>query len=99
MSTPRFDSSWILLGREPTSEEELLYIYVALLGHAMDIGAKRLSLMAPGSDGQRAYGRSATAGGAGTFTARQCRAAVKFFRRPIHLRLTGEIPGTAPPMP
>jgi TnpA family transposase len=40
--------SWILLGREPTSEEELLYIYVALLGHAMDIGAKRLSLMAPG---------------------------------------------------
>jgi hypothetical protein len=40
--------SWILLGREPASEEELLYLYVALLGHAMDIGAKRLSLMAPG---------------------------------------------------
>jgi hypothetical protein len=40
--------SWLLLGREPASEEELLYIYVALLGHAMDIGAKRLSLMAPG---------------------------------------------------
>ena len=40
--------SWILLGREPTSEEELLYVYVAVLGHAMDIGAKRLSLMAPG---------------------------------------------------
>jgi hypothetical protein len=30
------------------SEEELLYVYVALLGHAMDIGATRLSLMAPG---------------------------------------------------
>ena len=40
--------SWLLLGREPASEEELLYIYVALLGHAMNIGAKRLSLMAPG---------------------------------------------------
>ena len=40
--------SWLLLGREPVSEEELLYLYVALLGHAMDIGAKRLSLMAPG---------------------------------------------------
>jgi len=40
--------SWLLLGREPASEEELLYIYAALLGHAMDIGAKRLSLMAPG---------------------------------------------------
>ncbi|MGH8322905.1 MAG: Tn3 family transposase, partial [Steroidobacteraceae bacterium] len=40
--------SWILLGREPTSEDELLYVYVALLGHAMHIGAKRLSLMAPG---------------------------------------------------
>jgi TnpA family transposase len=40
--------SWLLLGREPASEEELLYLYVALLGHAMDIGAKRLSLMAPG---------------------------------------------------
>src|ERR1017187_253322 len=40
--------SWLLLGREPVSEEELVYLYVALLGHAMDIGAKRLSLMAPG---------------------------------------------------
>src|SRR4029077_8161939 len=40
--------SWLLLGREPVSEEELLYLYVALLGHSMDIGAKRLSLMAPG---------------------------------------------------
>ena len=40
--------SWLLIGREPSSEEELLYLYVALLGHAMDIGAKRLSLMAPG---------------------------------------------------
>ena len=39
--------SWLLLGREPASEEGLLYLYVALLGHAMDIGAKRLSLMAP----------------------------------------------------
>lgn len=39
--------SWLLLGREPASEEELLYIYVALLGHAMDIGPKRLSMMAP----------------------------------------------------
>jgi hypothetical protein len=26
--------SWLLLGREPVSEEELLYLYVALLGHA-----------------------------------------------------------------
>ena len=40
--------SWLLLGREPASEEELIYLYVGLLGHAMDIGAKRLSLMAPG---------------------------------------------------
>jgi hypothetical protein len=40
--------SWLLLGREPAGEEELLYVYVALLGHAMDISATRLSLMAPG---------------------------------------------------
>ena len=40
--------SWLLLGREPAGEEELLYVYVALLRHAMDIGATRLSLMAPG---------------------------------------------------
>ena len=40
--------SWILLGREPANEHELLYVYAALLGHAMDLGAQRLSLMTPG---------------------------------------------------
>ena len=39
--------SWILLGREPVSEEELLYIYAALLGHAMDLSAPRMQLMLP----------------------------------------------------
>ena len=40
--------SWILLGREPANEQELLYVYSALLGHAMDLNANRLSLMTPG---------------------------------------------------
>ena len=40
--------SWILLGREPANEQELLYVYAALLGHAMDLSAQRLSLMTPG---------------------------------------------------
>jgi hypothetical protein len=40
--------SWILLGREPANDQELLYLYAALLGHAMDLSAKRLSLMTPG---------------------------------------------------
>ena len=39
--------SWILLGREPGSDEELLYTYVALLGHAMDLSAPRMQLMTP----------------------------------------------------
>jgi hypothetical protein len=26
--------SWLLIGREPASEEELLYLYVALLGRS-----------------------------------------------------------------
>ncbi len=40
--------SWILLGREPADEQELLYVYAALLGHAMDLTAQRVSLMTPG---------------------------------------------------
>ena len=40
--------SWILLGREPANEQELLYVYAALLGHAMDATAQRMSLMTPG---------------------------------------------------
>jgi TnpA family transposase len=40
--------SWILLGREPADEQELLYVYAALLGHAMDLSAQRVSLMTPG---------------------------------------------------
>ena len=40
--------SWILLGREPANEQELLYVYAALLGHAMDASAQRMSLMTPG---------------------------------------------------
>jgi hypothetical protein len=40
--------SWILLGREPVDEQELLYVYAALLGHAMDLSAQRVSLMTPG---------------------------------------------------
>jgi TnpA family transposase len=40
--------SWILLGREPADERELLYIYAGLLGHAMDLTAQRVSLMTPG---------------------------------------------------
>ena len=39
--------SWILLGREPASDNELLYVYVALLGHAMDLSAPRMQLMTP----------------------------------------------------
>jgi TnpA family transposase len=39
--------SWILLGREPASDDELLCIYVALLGHAMDLSAPRMQLMTP----------------------------------------------------
>jgi hypothetical protein len=38
---------WILFGREPASEEELLHIYVALLGHVMDLSAPRMQLMMP----------------------------------------------------
>ena len=34
--------SWILLGREPGSDEELLYTYAALFGHAMDLSAPRM---------------------------------------------------------
>jgi hypothetical protein len=40
--------SRILLGREPADEQELLYVYAALLGHAMDLTAQRVSLMTPG---------------------------------------------------
>ncbi len=40
--------SWILLGREPADEQELLYVYAALLGHAMDLTVQRMSLMTPG---------------------------------------------------
>jgi TnpA family transposase len=40
--------SWILLGREPADEQELLYVYAALLGHAMDLSAQRVTLMTPG---------------------------------------------------
>ena len=40
--------SWILLGREPASEFELLYLYTALLGQAMDVGPQRLAMMVPG---------------------------------------------------
>jgi Domain of unknown function (DUF4158)/Tn3 transposase DDE domain len=40
--------SWILLGREPADEQELLYVYAALLGHAMDLTVQRVSLMTPG---------------------------------------------------
>src|SRR6202453_2912351 len=40
--------SWILLGREPADEQELLYVYAAPLGHAMDLSAQRVSLMTPG---------------------------------------------------
>jgi TnpA family transposase len=40
--------SWILLGREPANEQELLYVYAALLGHAMDLSAQRVGLMTPG---------------------------------------------------
>jgi TnpA family transposase len=40
--------SWILLGREPADDQELLYVYAALLGHAMDLTAQRVSLMTPG---------------------------------------------------
>jgi TnpA family transposase len=40
--------SWILLGREPADDQELLYVYAALLGHAMDLTAQRISLMTPG---------------------------------------------------
>jgi len=32
---------------KPASEDELLYIYVALLGHAMDLSAPRMQLMTP----------------------------------------------------
>ena len=39
--------SWILLGREPASEIDLLYLYTALLGQAMDLGPQRLAMMAP----------------------------------------------------
>lgn len=39
--------SWILLGREPVSEAELLYIYAGLLGQAMDVGPQRLAMMVP----------------------------------------------------
>ena len=41
-------ASWILLGREPADGQELLYVYAAMLGHAMDVSAHRLSLMTPG---------------------------------------------------
>ena len=40
--------SWILLGREPANEQELLYVYAALLGHAMDVTAQRSSPMTRG---------------------------------------------------
>jgi len=40
--------SWILLGREPADEQELLYVYAGLLGHAMDLTVQRMSLMTPG---------------------------------------------------
>src|SRR3984957_9038113 len=40
--------SWILLGREPADDQELLYVYAALLGHAMDLTAQRVSLLTPG---------------------------------------------------
>jgi TnpA family transposase len=40
--------SWIPLGREPADEQELLYIYAGLLGHAMDLTVQRVSLMTPG---------------------------------------------------
>lgn len=40
--------SRILLGREPADEQELLYVYAALLGHGMDLTAQRVSLMTPG---------------------------------------------------
>ena len=40
--------SWILLGREPASGIDLLYLYTALLSQAMDISPQRLAMMAPG---------------------------------------------------
>ena len=39
--------SWILLGQEPVSEPELLDLYTALLGQAMDVGPQRLAMMVP----------------------------------------------------
>ena len=40
--------SWILLGRAPRTESELIYLYTALLGHAMDLAPPRLAMMVPG---------------------------------------------------
>ena len=40
--------SWILLGRPPRTEAELLYLYTALFGHAMDLSPPRLAMMVPG---------------------------------------------------
>ena len=37
--------SWILLGRPPRTEGELLYLYTALFGHAMDLAPPRLAMM------------------------------------------------------
>jgi hypothetical protein len=40
--------SWILLGRAPRTEMELVYLYTALLGHAMDLSPQRLAMMVAG---------------------------------------------------
>ena len=40
--------SWILLGRAPRTELALVYLYTALLGHAMDLAPPRLAMMVVG---------------------------------------------------
>lgn len=40
--------SWILLGRAPRTDQELIFLYSALLGHAMDLSAPRLAMMIAG---------------------------------------------------